>query len=38
RDLLKIAIDVIVQCKRIGGRFRVTEVYFDPHRHHGEDE
>jgi type IV secretion system protein VirB11 len=38
RDLLKIAIDVIVQCKRMGGRFRVTEVYFDPHRHHGEDE
>lgn len=31
RDLLKIAIDVIVQCKRINGRFRVTEIYFDPH-------
>ncbi|OYY80027.1 MAG: P-type DNA transfer ATPase VirB11 [Rhizobiales bacterium 35-66-30] len=33
RDLLKIAIDIIVQCKRAGGRFRVTEIYFDPHRH-----
>lgn len=32
RDLLKIAIDVIVQCKRAGGRFQVTEIYFDPHR------
>jgi type IV secretion system protein VirB11 len=32
RDLLKIAIDIIVQCKRINGRFRVTEIYFDPHR------
>jgi len=31
RDLLKIAIDVIVQCRRAGGRFRVTEIYFDPH-------
>jgi len=37
RNLLKIAIDVIVQCKRLGGRFRVTEVYFSPYRHHGED-
>lgn len=32
RDLLKIAIDVIVQCKRADGTFRVTEIYFDPHR------
>ncbi|MEP9356814.1 P-type DNA transfer ATPase VirB11 [Xanthobacter sp. KR7-65] len=32
RDLLKIAIDVIVQCKRADGMFRVTEIYFDPHR------
>lgn len=28
RNLLKISIDVIVQCKRINGRFRVTEIYF----------
>jgi type IV secretion system protein VirB11 len=37
RDLLKIAIDVIVQCKRVGGRFQVTEIYFDPHRRKMED-
>lgn len=37
RDLLKIAIDVIVQCKRADGRFRVTEIYFDLHRHRGAD-
>ncbi|XKM43522.1 P-type DNA transfer ATPase VirB11 (plasmid) [Rhizobium ruizarguesonis] len=28
REILKIAIDVIVQCKRIDGRFRVTEIYY----------
>lgn len=28
REMLTIAIDVIVQCKRIDGRFRVTEIYF----------
>jgi type IV secretion system protein VirB11 len=28
RNLLKISIDVIVQCKRINGRFRVTGIYF----------
>ncbi|PKA42361.1 P-type DNA transfer ATPase VirB11 [Rhizobium sullae] len=28
RELLMIAIDVIVQCKRIDGRFRVSEVYY----------
>ncbi|TAU38068.1 P-type DNA transfer ATPase VirB11 [Rhizobium leguminosarum] len=28
REMLKIAIDVIVQCKRIDGRFRVTEIYY----------
>lgn len=28
REMLTIAIDVIVQCKRIEGRFRVTEIYF----------
>ncbi|MDB5550130.1 MAG: virB11 [Rhizobium sp.] len=26
--LLRISIDVIVQCKRIDGRFRATEIYF----------
>lgn len=31
RNLLKISIDIIVQCKRIGGRFRVTEIYFADH-------
>lgn len=30
RDLLKFAIDIIIQCKRVGGHFRVTEIYFDP--------
>ncbi|MDH0910566.1 P-type DNA transfer ATPase VirB11 [Rhizobium pusense] len=28
REMLTLAIDVIVQCKRIDGRFRVTEIYF----------
>ncbi len=28
REMLTVAIDVIVQCKRIDGRFRVTEIYF----------
>lgn len=28
RNLLKISIDVIVQCKRISGKFRITEIYF----------
>jgi type IV secretion system protein VirB11 len=27
-DMLKMAIDVIVQCKRFDGRFRVTEIYY----------
>ncbi|WP_085027811.1 P-type DNA transfer ATPase VirB11 [Ensifer aridi] len=30
RKLLKVAVDIIVQCKRIEGGFRVTEFYFDP--------
>ncbi|MDR6901411.1 type IV secretion system protein VirB11 [Rhizobium miluonense] len=30
RSLLKVAIDIIVQCKRIDGRFRVSEIYFKP--------
>jgi type IV secretion system protein VirB11 len=28
REMLTIAIDIIVQCKRIEGRFRVSEIYF----------
>lgn len=28
--LLKVSIDVIVQCKRMDGRFRATEIYFRP--------
>ena len=31
RDLLTISIDIIVQCKRVGGRFRVTEIYYADH-------
>ncbi|QTK81721.1 Type IV secretion system protein virB11 [Agrobacterium tumefaciens] len=27
-EMLKIAIDIIIQCKRIDGRFRVTEIYY----------
>lgn len=30
RSLLKVAIDIIVQCKRIDRRFRVNEIYFEP--------
>ena len=30
RGLLTMLVDVIVQMKRVGGRFRMTEVYFDP--------
>ncbi len=30
RGLLNVAIDIIVQCKRIDGRFRVSEIYFEP--------
>ena len=30
RSLLDVAIDIIVQCKRIDGRFRVSEIYFKP--------
>ncbi|WP_416799131.1 P-type DNA transfer ATPase VirB11 [Ciceribacter azotifigens] len=26
--LLRLSIDVIVQCRRLGGRFRATEIYF----------
>lgn len=27
-NLLKLSIDVIIQCKRIDGHFRITEVYY----------
>jgi type IV secretion system protein VirB11 len=27
-EMLKMAIDVIVQCRRVDGRFRVTEIYY----------
>jgi len=30
RNLLMATVDIVVQCKRIGGNFRVTEIYFDP--------
>ncbi|QYA13717.1 P-type DNA transfer ATPase VirB11 [Rhizobium sp. AB2/73] len=30
RSLLKVAVDIIVQCRRIDGRFRVSEIYFEP--------
>ncbi|MBB3918689.1 P-type DNA transfer ATPase VirB11 [Rhizobium fabae] len=28
--LLRVSIDVIVQCRRMDGRFRATEIYFRP--------
>ncbi|ARO34368.1 type IV secretion system protein VirB11 (plasmid) [Rhizobium sp. NXC14] len=28
REMLTVAIDIIVQCKRIDGRFQVSEVYY----------
>src|SRR3546814_1726998 len=28
--LLHLLVDVVVQCKKEGGRFRVTEIYFEP--------
>jgi type IV secretion system protein VirB11 len=30
RDLLHMLVDVVLQCKKIGGRFCVTEIYFEP--------
>ena len=29
-SLLKLLVDVVVQTKKVEGRFRVTEIYFDP--------
>lgn len=28
REMLTIAIDILVQCKRVDGRFQVSEIYF----------
>ncbi len=30
RQLLEQLVDVVVQCKRVGGKFRVTEIWFGP--------
>ena len=30
RALLKMLVDVVVQTKKEGGEFRVTEIYYDP--------
>ena len=30
RGLLTMLVDIIVQCKRVDGKFRVTEVYDEP--------
>lgn len=30
RSLLKILVDVVVQMKKVDGRFRATEIYYDP--------
>ncbi len=30
RGLLISMIDIIIQCKRIEGKFKVTEIYYDP--------
>src|SRR3546814_9143227 len=30
RSLLKLLVDVVMQTKKVEGRFRVTEIYFDP--------
>ncbi|WP_313195965.1 P-type DNA transfer ATPase VirB11 [Shinella zoogloeoides] len=32
-NLLKASVDVVVQCKRLGGTFRAAEVYFCDHGH-----
>ena len=32
RGLLTMLVDIIVQCKRVDGKFRVTEVYYEPKR------
>lgn len=30
RAMLRLLVDVVVQCKREDGRFKVTEIWFDP--------
>jgi len=30
RSLLHLLVDIVVQMKRVGGRFRVTEVWYEP--------
>lgn len=32
RALLRVLVDVVVQVRRTGGRFRVSEVWYEPHR------
>ena len=32
RSMLHLLVDIVVQTKKIDGRFRVTEIYFDPER------
>lgn len=29
-DLLNLLVDVVVQCKKVDGKFSVTEIYFEP--------
>lgn len=29
-DLLHLLVDVVIQCKKVDGHFRVTEIYFEP--------
>ena len=30
RALLRLLVDIVVQIKRVGGRFRITEVWYEP--------
>ena len=30
RNLLHLLVDIVVQIKRVGGRFRITEIWFEP--------
>ena len=30
RALLTLLVDIVVQTKKVGGKYRVTEIYFDP--------
>jgi type IV secretion system protein VirB11 len=34
RALLKMLVDVVVQTKKVGGEFRVTEIHYDPESRH----